>query len=154
AQAGYIMVGLAVASDRAVSAMLYYLIAYAFMTIGAFAVVILLGRRHPAEEIRDFRGLSQRAPLFALALTIFLLSLIGIPPTAGFFGKFSLIQAAVAADLTLLAVVMMINSIISIPYYWGVVRTMYLAEAEDKEPLPAPAGLRWAAVIGLAGTLV
>jgi len=154
AQAGYIMVGLAVASDRAVSAMLYYLIAYAFMTIGAFAVVILLGRRHPAEEIRDFRGLSQRAPLFALALTIFLLSLIGIPPTAGFFGKFYLIQAAVAADLTWLAVVMMINSIISIPYYWGVVRTMYLAEAEDKEPLPAPAGLRWAAVIGLAGTLV
>ncbi|HEY8418781.1 MAG TPA: NADH-quinone oxidoreductase subunit N [Limnochordales bacterium] len=154
AQAGYIMVGLAVASDRAVSAMIYYLIAYAFMTIGAFAVVILLGRRHPTEEIRDFRGLSQRAPLFALALTIFLLSLIGIPPTAGFFGKFYLIQAAVAADLTWLAVVMMINSIISIPYYWGVVRTMYLTEAEDKEPLPAPAGLRWAAVIGLAGTLV
>lgn len=154
AQAGYIMVGLAVASDRAVSAMLYYLIAYAFMTIGAFAVVILLGRHHPAEEINDFRGLSQRSPLFALALTIFLLSLIGIPPTAGFFGKFYLIQAAVGANLTWLAVVMMINSIISIPYYWGIVRTMYLREAEEKAPLEVPAGLRWAAVIGLVGTLV
>src|SRR5690606_27308169 len=154
AQAGYIMVGLAVASDRAVSAMLYYLIGYAFMTIGAFAVVILLGRQHPSEEISDFKGLGQRAPFFALALTIFLLSLIGIPPTAGFFGKFYLIQAAVGADLTWLAVVMMINSIISIPYYWGVVRTMYLREADDKAPLPAPAGLRWAAVIGLAGTLI
>ncbi len=154
AQAGYIMVGLAVASDRAVSAMLYYLIAYAFMTIGAFAVVILLGRQHPSEEINDFRGLGQRSPLFALALTIFLLSLIGIPPTAGFFGKFYLIQAAVGANLTWLAVVMMINSVISIPYYWGVVRTMYLRDAEEKAPLSVPAGVRWAAVIGLAGTLV
>ncbi|MFS8543085.1 MAG: NADH-quinone oxidoreductase subunit N [Limnochordales bacterium] len=154
AQAGYIMVGLAVASPAAVSAMIYYLIAYAFMTVGAFAVVILVGRHHPSEEIRDFQGLSQRSPLAALALTIFLLSLIGIPPTAGFFGKFYLIRAAVGANLTWLAVVMMINSIISIPDYWGVVRTMDLAEAEDKEPLPAPAGLRWAAVIGLAGTLI
>src|SRR5690606_35505044 len=124
AQAGYIMVGLAVASPAAVSAMIYYLIAYAFMTVGAFAVVILVGRHHPSEEIRDFQGLSQRSPLAAMALTIFLLSLIGIPPTAGFFGKFYLIRAAVGANLTWLAVVMMINSIISIPYYWGVVRTM------------------------------
>src|SRR5690606_3973901 len=154
AQAGYIMVGLAVASPAAVSAMIYYLIAYAFMTVGAFAVVILVGRHHPSEEIRDFQGLSQRSPLAALALTIFLLSLIGIPPTAGFFGKFYLIRAAVGANLTWLAVVMMINSIISIPYYWGVVRTMYLIEAEDKAPLAVPAGLRWAAVIGLAGTLI
>lgn len=154
AQAGYIMVGLAVASERAVSAMLYYIIAYAFMTIGAFAVVILLGRHYPSEEIKDFRGLGQRAPLFALTLTILLLSFIGIPPTAGFFGKFYLIQAAVAADLAWLAVVMMINSIISIPYYWGVVRTMYLTEAEDKAPLAAPASLRWAAVIGVLGVLV
>src|SRR5690606_12141573 len=72
----------------------------------------------------------------------------------GFFGKFYLIQAAVAADLAWLAVVMMINSIISIPYYWGVVRTMYLTEAEDKAPLAAPASLRWAAGIGVRGVLV
>ena len=66
AQAGYVMVGLAVASERAVSAMIYYLIAYAFTTIGAFAVVILLGRYHPAEDIADFRGLGRRSPLLAL----------------------------------------------------------------------------------------
>src|SRR5690606_36762363 len=113
AQARYIMVGLAVASARAVSALPYYIIEYAFMTIGAFAVVILLGRHYPSEAIKDFRGLGQRVPLFALTLSILLLSFIGIPPTAGFFGKFYLIQAAVAADLAWLAVVMMINSIIS-----------------------------------------
>ncbi|MBO8141540.1 MAG: NADH-quinone oxidoreductase subunit N [Firmicutes bacterium] len=154
AQAGYVMVGLAIASDAAVSAMLYYLIAYAFTTIGAFTVVILLARHQPADEIQDFRGLGQRAPLFALALTIFMLSFIGIPPTAGFFGKFYLFQAAVGAGMPWLAVIMVINGIISIPYYWGVVRTMYLSEAEDRSPLEAPWGLRWATVIGLGATLV
>src|SRR5690606_37862224 len=91
AQAGYIMVGLAVASERAVSAMLYYIIAYAFMTIGAFAVVILLGRHYPSVYIKDFRGLELRASLFALAFIVLLLSLIGIPPRARFFGKFYLV---------------------------------------------------------------
>ncbi len=153
AQAGYIMVGLAVASERAVSAMLYYLIAYAFTTLGAFAVVILLGRYHPAEEIADFRGLSRRAPLFAITLAVFMLSLIGLPPTAGFFGKFYLFQAAVAEGMAWLALVMVINSMVSIPYYWGVVQTMYLREGEAKEPLPAPAGVRWTAALGLAATL-
>lgn len=154
AQAGYIMVGLAVASERAVSAMLYYLIAYAFTTIGAFAVVMLLGKYYPAEEISDFRGLSRRSPLFAFTLAVFMLSLIGLPPTAGFFGKFYLFQAAVAEGLTWLALVMVINSMVSIPYYWGVVQTMYLRDGEDRGALPAPAGVRWAAAIGLAATLV
>ena len=86
-QAGYIMVGLAVASERAVSAMLYYLIAYAFTTIGAFAVVMLLGKYYPAEEIADFRGLSRRSPLFAFTLAVFMLSLIGLPPTPASSGS-------------------------------------------------------------------
>lgn len=154
AQAGYIMVGLAVASERAVSAMLYYLIAYAFTTIGAFAVVILLGRYYPAEEIKDFQGLGRRSPLFALTLTVFMLSLIGLPPTAGFFGKFYLFQAAVGEGLAWLALIMVVNSIISIPYYWGIVQTMYLREGESTETLAAPAGVRWTAAIGLAATLV
>lgn len=153
AQAGYIMVGLAVASERAVSAMIYYLIAYAFTTIGAFAVVILLGRYHPTQEISDFRGLGRRSPLFAITLTVFMLSLIGLPPTAGFFGKFYLFQAAVAEGLAWLALVMVINSMVSIPYYWGVVQTMYLRDGEETQALTAPAGVRWTAAIGLAVTL-
>src|SRR5690606_1475933 len=103
AQAGYMMIGLAVASERAVSAMVYYMVAYAFATVGAFAIVMLMGKRHPAEDIADYRGLSRRAPLFALALAFFMLSFIGIPPTAGFFGKFYLFQAAVAEGLPWLA---------------------------------------------------
>ena len=154
AQAGYVMVGLAVASERAVSAMIYYLIAYAFATIGAFAVVILLGRYHPAEDIADYRGLGRRAPLLALTLTVFMLSFIGIPPTAGFFGKFYLFQSAVAAGMPWLALIMVLNSMVSIPYYWGVVQTMYLREGETDAPLPAPAGVRWTAAIGLAATLI
>lgn len=153
AQAGYIMVGLAVASERAVSAMLYYLIAYAFTTIGAFAVVILLAQYHPTQEIEDFRGLGRRSPLFALTLTVFMLSLIGLPPTAGFFGKFYLYQAAVGEGMAWLALVIVVNSIVSIPYYWGIVQTMYLREGESMEALPAPAGVRWTAAIGLAATL-
>lgn len=156
AQAGYIVVGLALATDMAISAMLYYIIAYALTTMGAFAVVILLGRYHPTEQIRDFQGLGQRAPLFAGAFVIFMLSLIGIPPTGGFFGKFFLFQAAVNEGMAWLAIIMVVNSIISVPYYWGVVRTIYLSEGEDVEvtPLAAPAGLRLAATIGLVGTLV
>lgn len=154
AQAGYMMIGLAVASERAVSAMVYYMVAYAFATVGAFAIVMLMGKRHPAEDIADYRGLSRRAPLFALALAFFMLSFIGIPPTAGFFGKFYLFQAAVAEGLPWLALAMVLNSVISIPYYWGVVQTMYLRDGEQAEPLPAPGGLRWAAAIGFVATVV
>lgn len=153
AQAGYILIGFAVASDLAVSAMLYYLIAYAFMTIGAFAVVILLGRHHTSEKIADFRGLGRRAPLFALTMAVLMLSLIGLPPTGGFFGKFYLFQAAVQEGMAWLAIVMVVNSIISIPYYWGVVRTMYLQEHEQPAPLRAPAGVLWTAAIGLVVTV-
>lgn len=154
AQAGYIIVGLALATEMAISAMLYYIIAYAITTVGAFAVVILLGRDYPTEEIRHFQGLGRRAPLFAAAFVVFMLSFIGLPPTGGFFGKFFLFQAAVSEGMAWLAVIMVVNSIISVPYYWGVVRTIYLSEGEDVQPVTAPAGLRLAATIGLVGTLL
>lgn len=153
-QAGYITVGLAVATDLAVSAMLYYLLAYAFMTIGAFAVLILLKNQQPTEDITDFRGLSQRSPLVAAALTLYLLSLIGVPPTAGFFGKFFLVQAAVEHRLVWLAVVVVLNSVVSLPYYFNIVRNMYLRETEEPAPVPAPSSLRWVLGITLAGTLL
>jgi len=154
AQAGYLLVGLAVGTERAVAAMIYYMVAYAFATVGAFAVVMLLGKYYPNEEIADFRGLSRRSPLFASALAVFMLSFIGIPPTAGFFGKFYLFQAAVAEGFTWLALVMVLNSVISIPYYWGVVQAMYLRDGAAPDPLPAPGGLRWATAIGFGATLL
>jgi len=154
AQAGYVLVGLAVATGQATAAMLYYLLVYAFMTVGAFAVIILVGNTGAGEEISDFRGLSQRSPFFAWALVIYFLSLIGIPPTAGFFGKLNLFSAAIAADMTWLAVVMVINSVISAPYYFKVIRTMFLEEAADAEPVRAPASLTWATAITLVVTIV
>jgi len=130
AHAGYILVGLAVATPRGVAAVIYYLIAYAAMNLGAFAVVIWLNNRGTGDDIEDYVGLSRRAPLAAVALVVCFLSLIGIPPMAGFFGKFYLFMAAVEADMVWLAVVMVVNSAISVGYYYAIVRNMYLRSAE------------------------
>lgn len=153
AQAGYVLVGAAVATVQGVTAMLYYLLAYAFMTTGAFAVVIMLGRNVPGDEIDNFKGLSQRSPWTALALTVFFLSLIGIPPTAGFFGKFWLFSAAIQSGLLWLAVAMVVNSVISVAYYYSVVRNMYLVEVEPV-PIVVPAGVKLAIGVALAAVLV
>lgn len=152
AQAGYILVGVAVATPESVTAMLFYMMIYAFTTVGAFVVVVMLSNHHPSEEIEDFKGLAQRAPGFALAMAFFMLSLIGVPPTAGFFGKLSLYRAAVDGGLTWLALAMVLNSAVSVPYYFGVIRNMYLAEGE-KTPLSARTGVRIALGIAVAATL-
>ena len=155
AQAGYVLVGIAVATPESVSAMLFYLLVYAFTTIGAFAVVIMLSNHIPNEEIEDFKGLGQRAPAFALAMTFLLLSLIGIPPTGGFFGKLSLYRSAVDGGLVWLALAMVLNSAISVPYYFGIIRNMYLAEAgATSTALAARTGLKLALGIAVAATLL
>jgi NADH-quinone oxidoreductase subunit N len=133
AHAGYILVGLAVASPLGIAAVIYYLVAYAAMNLGAFAVVIWLNNRGTGEDIRDYAGLSKRAPLAAAAMVICLVSLIGIPPTAGFFGKFYLFMAAVEAGMAWLAVLMVVNSVVSAGYYYAIVRNMYL-RVEEGEP--------------------
>lgn len=154
AQAGYVLVGVAVATPESVWAMLFYLMVYAFTTIGAFAVVIMLSNHIPNEEIEDFKGLAQRAPAFALAMAFLLLSFIGIPPTGGFFGKLSLYRAAVDGGLVWLAVAMVLNSAISVPYYFGVIRNMYLAEGPQTAALGARPGLKVALGIAVAATLL
>ncbi len=126
AHAGYLMVGFAVASPIGYAAMIYYLLAYAATNLGAFAVVVWLNNQGTGDDISDYAGLGRRAPLAALAMVICFLSLIGIPPTAGFFGKFYLFLAAIGGGMTWLAVVMVINSAISVGYYYGVVRQLYL----------------------------
>jgi NADH-quinone oxidoreductase subunit N len=129
AHAGYLMVGFAVASPLGYAAMIYYLLAYAATNLGVFAVVIWLNNRGTGDDISDYAGLGRRAPLAALAMVICFLSLIGIPPTAGFFGKFYLFLAAIGGGMTWLAVVMVINTAISVGYYYGVVRQLYLVGA-------------------------
>ncbi len=107
----------------------FYLAVYAFMTLGAFAVVIALGRRgEPNEDLADWAGVGFRHPVLGLSMVVFMLSLAGIPPTAGFVGKFYLFSAAIDAGWTSLAVIGVLNSVVSVYYYFGVLVAMYMAE--------------------------
>jgi NADH-quinone oxidoreductase subunit N len=129
AHAGYALVGLVTASKTGGGALLFYLAVYAFMNLGAFGVVIALGRRGaPNEDLADFAGVGFRHPVLGLSMTVFMLSLAGIPPTAGFAGKFYLFSAAIEAGYVGLAVIGVLNSVISVYYYLGVIVQMYMAE--------------------------
>jgi NADH-quinone oxidoreductase subunit N len=143
AQVGYVLAGLAVATRTGVGSALFYLIAYLFTTLGAFAVVVALSVRGPGDRIRDYAGLGRRAPVLAGVLTLFMASYVGIPVTAGFMGKLGLIGAAVHGGFTWLAVGIAVNSAISVAYYWSVARTMWL------DPAPEPG----APVVSSAATL-
>ena len=169
AHAGYILMGFSVFDDRGMQAMLFYLAVYCFMNLGAFLVVIAVAERTGSERIEAFRGLGRRAPLLAGAMAIFLFSLTGLPPLAGFIGKFYLFYALLqkgGLGYLLLAVVGGLNSVVALFYYARVLRAMYLSEPEG-EPvavrplygatlavlvLPTVAlGLYWAPVFDLAG---
>lgn len=136
AHAGYILVGLASGNGAGVAAVLFYLLVYAFMNIGAFAVLIGMERQGSGDIVADqARGLARRHPWLGAAMAVFMFGLTGVPPLAGFFGKLYLFQAAVQADLTWLAVVGVINSAISAYYYLRVVVAMYMSEPAGEERL-------------------
>jgi len=138
AHAGYALVGLVTATKVGGAALLYYLVVYAFMNLGAFGVLIALGRRgEPNEMLADFAGVGFRQPVLGLTMAVFMLSLAGIPPTAGFAGKFYLFSAAVDAGYVGLAVIGVLNSVVSVYYYFGVLVQMYMAEGT--RPIDAPA---------------
>lgn len=141
AQAGYVLAALAVATPESLSALLYYLLAYSFMTMGTFAGIVYLARVQGGEELDDFQGLGRRAPWVAFAMTAFMLSLIGIPPTAGFYGKLLILLSAIGANATGLAIAIVINSVISVGYYANLIRQMYLRPAEDTSPFPGAASI-------------
>ena len=148
AHAGYVLVGLSAANSTGVAAVLFYLFAYAFMNIGAFAVVIALERQGEGDvTLSQVRGLAHTHPLLAGAMAIFMFSLTGIPPFAGFFGKLYLFQAAVQANLTWLALVGVLNSALSAYYYLNVTVQMYMAKEET------PPRLHWRPVLGLVAAI-
>jgi NADH-quinone oxidoreductase subunit N len=132
---GYILAGLAAfgsgatADDNSVASVLYYLFAYAFMNIGAFAIVTWLQDRGRGVDIDDFRGLGAQSPFAALAMTVFLLSLMGMPPLVGFWAKYYVILATIEADLVWLAVAVVLASAASAFFYLRVVAVMYFSEA-------------------------
>jgi len=127
AHAGYLLVALTAGGPNGGSAALFYLLVYAFMNLGAFGVVIALGRRgEPNENIDDYAGLGFRAPLLGATMALFMLSLTGIPPLAGFAGKVYIFTAAVSQGYVALAVIGVINSAISAGYYIRVLVTMFM----------------------------
>jgi NADH-quinone oxidoreductase subunit N len=127
AHAGYILVALTAGGAAGGAAVLFYLFAYAFMNLGAFGVVIALGRRgEPHENIDDYAGLGFRSPLLGAAMAVFMLSLTGIPPLAGFAGKFYVFTAALREGYVALAVIGVLNSVVSAGYYVRVLVTMFM----------------------------
>src|SRR6059058_4051422 len=142
AHAGYLLMGLAAASAAGVQSILVYLIVYVLMNVGAFLVIIVVARVTGGEDIGDFRGLGSKAPIAALALTVFLFSLTGIPPFAGFAGKYLIFAALVQRGgfwNVLLAVIGVLNSAVSLFYYARIIKAMYLEDAVDERPLAVPA---------------
>jgi NADH-quinone oxidoreductase subunit N len=155
AHAGYVLIGLVVATGRGITAMLVYLFVYAFMQLGAFAVLALLRREDVVgDELKDMSGLFFRSPLAATAMLVFMLSLGGIPPTAGFMGKFWLFGAAIDAGYVWLAVIAVINSAISLYYYIRVVVFMWITEGVTRAHLPLSPALGTALVIVLVATVL
>src|SRR6184192_4119975 len=141
AHAGYLLMGLAAASTAGVQSILVYLIVYVFMNVGAFLVVIAVANARGGEQISDFRGLSVSAPIAALTLAVFLFSLTGLPPLAGFTGKYLVFAALVQRGgfwNVILAVIGVLNSAISLFYYAKIIKAMYLDEALDTAPLAVP----------------
>jgi NADH-quinone oxidoreductase subunit N len=134
AHAGYLLVGLAAGDESGLAGVLFYLLAYGFMNIGAFAVVIAAQRADGGDVTVDsIAGLGVRKPALAVGMAVALLSLAGMPPLAGFVGKFYLFRAAVQADLAWLAVVGVLNSVVSAFFYLKVIVAMWLREPEEDE---------------------
>ncbi len=155
AHAGYILMGVVAANEAGAVGVLFYLLAYALMNVGAFATAIVVGRRgEPGVEIVDYAGLASRHPFLAATMAIFMLSLAGVPPLAGFMGKFYLFSAAVQADLTWLAIIGVLNSVVSVFFYLRVIVVMYMREAEEPKPLSLSWPLGVAVALAALGTLV
>jgi NADH-quinone oxidoreductase subunit N len=136
AQAGYMLMGAVVLNNEGIAAILLYFMIYLVMNLGAFYVVMLIGNAIGSEDIEDYRGLGARAPVLSVALSIFLVSLTGLPPTAGFVGKLYLFAALINNGWVWLAIVGALNSVISLYYYVKVMRNMYLRG--DEETVGAP----------------
>ncbi len=133
AHAGYMIIGLAAGNYLGLSGIVFYLAAYTFMNLGAFGIVALIeGREEANLELKSYSGLANRNPLLAALLAIFMFSLAGIPPFAGFFGKYYIFIAAIKAHLTWLAIAGVLASVISVYFYLRVVVLMYFREPETE----------------------
>lgn len=164
AQAGYLMVGLAsvtalqgsagFGADKAgPSGVLFYLAGYAMTNLTAFSVIIAISNKTNSDMINSFAGLARKSPLMATAMTLSMISLIGIPPTVGFMAKIYIFGAAMDTGLWWLAMIGVINSVVSAYYYLRVVKVMFISEDSDPSPIRPDIGAASAAVLGTVATL-
>ena len=137
AHAGYLLMGAVLLSTEGIKAITFYLVVYGLMNLGAFLVVIAMSADGRRETFADYRGLGWRMPLLAVPMAIFMFSLVGLPPFAGFVGKVYLFKAVVARDMWWLALIGVLNSVVSLVYYARIVKTMFLDEPGES-PLPLP----------------
>ena len=146
AHAGYILLGIIAGTNEGLHAMTTYLLIYAFMNIGAFAIVILLEK---GDELKDYEGLAKSHPAVAALMLVFMFSLIGIPPTAGFIGKFNLFMAAIDAGFTWLVVIAVIFTAISAYYYLRVVMNMFMEEMKEEIVIHSSLSINFAIIIAV-----
>lgn len=154
AQVGNVLIGLAAGTKMGNDAILFYLLAYLFANLGAFAVVIAVSHAIGSDDIDDYNGLNRRSPFLAFSMLLFLLSLAGVPPLAGFIGKLYIFIAAIKEGLYTLITVGLINIVISMYYYLIVVKKMYINEPTNPSPVTISGPMKAVVYVGLAGTLV
>lgn len=155
AHAGYVLIGVVAGTERGVAAAMVYLWVYLFMQLGAFAVVALLRRQDViGDELKDLSGLYIRKPLVAVAMLIFMLSLGGIPPTAGFMGKLWLFAAAIESGFVWLAVIFVVNSVISLYYYYRVIVFMWLKDETAGSEIAVSPAMATALVVAVVGSVL
>jgi len=145
AHAGYMLAGIAVLSNQGLIAILIYLAIYAFMNLGAFLIIMLIANKIGSEEIDDYNGLGYASPFLGVSLAIFLISLTGLPPTAGFIGKLYIFIALLSSKMFVVAVIMVLNSVVSLYYYIRVLKHLFLNKPEGE-----PAQLK----VSLANTIL
>jgi len=156
AHAGYLLVGVLAASKLGQTAVLFYMLVYTFMNLGAFGVISYFGASNREEHLNleDYRGLGYKYPFASLAMAIFMFSLAGVPPTGGFAGKFYLFNAAVQAGYVWLVIIAVLNSVISAYYYLRVVVNLYMRDPERDVVVPkAHIALSFALILAIFGVL-
>jgi NADH-quinone oxidoreductase subunit N len=155
AHAGYIVVAFATATEAGMAAALFYALAYSIMNLGAFAIVTVLSRsQDKTANLADFAGLAARRPGLAALLSLFLLSLAGVPGTAGFAGKFFIFRSAVDAGMTSLAIIAVVTTVISFYYYLHVIVQMYMREPQEEfTDVKVTGAINTALVAAVAGTV-
>jgi len=154
AHAGYLMIGIVANSEQGMASIIFYLAIYLFMNIGAFAVVFIMeGEGQEGNSIHRFKGLAKRSPLLAAAMSLFMVSLAGFPPTAGFFGKFYVFIAAIKSGYTLITILAVIASVISVYFYLRVIVMMYFHEEDEEVPFTINKGMGALVMVSTAAIL-